>query len=93
MVGRCVPLRGTLDRHGPPRVHRPDLLITNERHLRAVLEIYTDHYNRHRPHQSLRQRPPQAVETGQTAPVIPLWGRIRRSQLLGGLINEYQRAA
>ncbi|MGW1093777.1 hypothetical protein ACWD4L_48440 [Streptomyces sp. NPDC002596] len=32
-------------------------------------------------------------ETGQTAPVILLCGRIRRSQLLGGLINECQRAA
>ncbi|WP_169317032.1 hypothetical protein [Actinacidiphila oryziradicis] len=36
---------------------------------------------------------PQAAETDQTAPVISLGGRIRRTQLLGGLINEYQRAA
>ncbi|MGW9032978.1 integrase core domain-containing protein, partial [Streptomyces sp. NPDC055722] len=69
------------------------LLIMNERHLRAVLDTYTDHYNRHRPHQSLHQRPPQAAETGQTAPVIPLGGRVRRAQLLGGLVNEYQQAA
>ncbi|MGW2937124.1 integrase core domain-containing protein, partial [Streptomyces sp. NPDC001156] len=69
------------------------LLIMNERHLRAVLNTYTDHYHRHRPHQSLHQRPPQAAETGHTAPVIPLGGRVRRTQLLGGLINEYQQAA
>ncbi|GGN96110.1 hypothetical protein GCM10011579_097180 [Streptomyces albiflavescens] len=69
------------------------ILIMNERHLRAVLNTYTDHYNRHRPHQSLHQRPPQAAETGQTAPVTPFGGRVRRTQLLGGLINEYQQAA
>ncbi|MGW7003430.1 integrase core domain-containing protein [Streptomyces sp. NPDC054933] len=69
------------------------LLIINERHLRTVLDTYTNHYNQHRPHQSLRQRPPQAVETGETTPATPLCGHIHRSQLLGGLINEYQRAA
>jgi transposase InsO family protein len=69
------------------------LLIMNEQHLRTVLDTYTDHYNRHRPHQSLDQRPPQAVEAGQRAPVIPLVNRIRRTQLLSGLINEYQQAA
>ncbi|MGW9033172.1 integrase core domain-containing protein, partial [Streptomyces sp. NPDC055722] len=69
------------------------LLIMNERHLRAVLNTYTDHYNRHRPHQSLHQPPPQAAETEKTVPVTPFGGRVRRTQLLGGLINEYQQAA
>ncbi|MGW9032896.1 integrase core domain-containing protein, partial [Streptomyces sp. NPDC055722] len=69
------------------------LLIMNERHLRAVLNTYTDHYNRHRLHQSLHQRPPHTAETEKTAPVIPIGGRVRRTQLLGGLINEYQQAA
>ncbi|MEW2488711.1 integrase core domain-containing protein [Streptomyces sp. NPDC048411] len=69
------------------------MLILNERHLRTVLDTCTDHYNRHHPHQSLSQRPPQAVEAGQTAPVIPLGDRIHRIQLLGGLINEYQQTA
>jgi hypothetical protein len=69
------------------------ILILNERHLRTVLDTYTDHYNRHRPHQSLQQRPPQAVETGGLAPAIALAGRIRGTQLLGGLINEYQQSA
>jgi putative transposase len=78
----------TARREGTDRI-----LTMNERHLHAVLDTYTDHHNRHRPHQSLHQRPPHAPETGQTAPAIPLEGRIRRTQLPGGLINEYQQAA
>jgi hypothetical protein len=38
------------------------MLIYNERHLRSVLGEYTDHYNRHRPHRSRRQRPPDSDE-------------------------------
>ncbi|MGW0631828.1 integrase core domain-containing protein [Streptomyces sp. NPDC002758] len=43
------------------------LLIMSERLLRAVLDTRKGHYNRHRPHQSLHQRPPQSVEAGQPA--------------------------
>ncbi|WP_256726018.1 transposase [Streptomyces sp. IMTB 2501] len=79
---------GTVRRESTDR-----LLVMDERHLRTVLNTYTDHYNRHRPHRSLHQRSPQASETGQTAPVILFGGRVRRAQPLGGLINEYQQAA
>jgi len=34
------------------------ILIAGERHLRSVLTEYTAHYNAHRPHRSLGQRPP-----------------------------------
>jgi putative transposase len=36
------------------------LLIFGRRHLAAVLREYTAHYNEHRPHRSLAQRPPLA---------------------------------
>jgi Integrase core domain len=63
------------------------MLIYNERHLRAVLGEYTDHYNGHRPHQSRRQRPPDSDE-----PVVrPLDAPIRRRKVLGGVISEYHR--
>jgi hypothetical protein len=35
------------------------LLIINEQHLRRVLNEYVEHYNTHRPHRSLDQRPPE----------------------------------
>ena len=72
------------------------LLIVGCRHLQHVLATYTWHYNEHRPHRSLRQQPPLSalppVDEHATGDVIDL-GRIRRRDLLGGLIHEYQRAA
>jgi len=65
------------------------MLIYSERHLRSVLGEYTDHYNRHRPHQSRRQRPPDSDESA----VRPLDAPIRRRKVLGGVVNEYHRAA
>jgi len=32
--------------------------IVNRRHLERVLRVYIRHYNEHRPHRSLAQRPP-----------------------------------
>jgi putative transposase len=69
------------------------MLIAGPRHLRAVLDEYVAHYNRHRPHRARELRPPDAGDTA-TAPVTDLAAaRIRRSNLLGGLIHEYERAA
>jgi putative transposase len=65
------------------------MLIFGERHLRTVLAEYETHYNRRRPHRSRQlglPRPDQpAADLSQ--------GRIQRRVVLGGLINEYQRAA
>ncbi|WP_431894226.1 integrase core domain-containing protein [Nonomuraea sp. bgisy101] len=65
------------------------MLIYDERHLRLVLGEYADHYNGHRPHQSRRQHPPDHGERT----ITPLEGRIKRRKVVGGLINEYHRAA
>ncbi|MGN9846694.1 integrase core domain-containing protein [Nonomuraea sp. H19] len=64
-------------------------LIFGERHLRTVLNEYADHYNRYRPHRSLALRAP--INDGSDVIPLPL-GRIERRHVLGGLINEYQRA-
>ena len=65
------------------------LLIYGERHLRQILAEYSRHYNEHRPHQSREQRPP-LHEPGQT---IDVTARIKRRQVVHGLISEYSRAA
>jgi putative transposase len=65
------------------------MLIYGGSHLRAVLRTYAGHYNDHRPHQSRDQRPP-----AQSVPVVvPLTAPVQRRKLLGGVINEYYRAA
>ena len=65
------------------------MLIYGERHLRVVLNEYLDHYSAHRPHQARGQRP-----TDHDEPVVmPMEGRIERHEILGGVINEYHRAA
>jgi putative transposase len=65
------------------------LLILNRPHLEHVLRVYTDHYNRQRPHGALDLRPPQATSASQQ----PVCGGIHRHDRLGGLIHEYYRAA
>jgi putative transposase len=64
------------------------VLILGEQHLRNVLAEYAQHYNGHRPHQSLQQEPPQR----QPRNAIDITARIERRQVLGGLISEYRRA-
>jgi putative transposase len=65
------------------------MLIYDERHLRSVLREYADHYNRHRPHQSRQQRPPDQNDQD----CAPLDLPVQRRTVLGGVINEYYRAA
>jgi len=65
------------------------MLIYDERHLRSVLGGYAGHYNRHRPHQSRQQRPPDHDDQGSAPLDLP----VQRRKVLGGVINEYYRAA
>jgi putative transposase len=65
------------------------LLIAGPRHLAAVLREFVEHYNTHRPHRSLHQRPPaDSTPPRSGAAVRPL-----RRDRLGGLIHEYLQVA
>ena len=85
----CERLVGTLRRELLDRV-----LILGEGHLRAVLAEYQAHYNTARPHQGIAQRVPDGEHDGGRLTVADLdRERIHRKPVLGGLINEYARAA
>jgi putative transposase len=82
----CERVIGTLRRELLDRI-----LIVGERHLASVLGEYLLHYNRHRPHQSRRQRPPD-IETQSVRDVAELRS-VRRKPVVAGVINEYRHAA
>src|SRR6266496_2287016 len=70
------------------------LLIFNRRQLERVLRVYVRHYNERRPHRALDLRAPAQLRTPSPPPEPA--GRvieIRRRDLLGGLIHEYEAAA
>jgi transposase InsO family protein len=66
------------------------ILIAGRRHLHHTLSECVDHYNTHRPHRALGQRPPD----GRTH-IAPADDNIRarRRDRLGGLFHEYSQAA
>src|SRR5271166_3465643 len=65
------------------------MLIFSERHLRIVMAEYARHYNGRRPHRALELQPPRPDH-----PVADLsQERVKRRPILGGLLNEYERAA
>jgi transposase InsO family protein len=70
------------------------VLIFGLRHLEAVLRVYIEHYNQHRPHRALGLTPP----AGEPRVIVPFAApesrlRVRRRDRLGGLIHEYVTAA
>jgi putative transposase len=70
------------------------LLIIGRGHLQHVLASYTRHYNEHRPHRALGQRPPLSLLPGERAMAdVTDLDRVRRRDLLGGLIHQYELAA
>ncbi len=72
------------------------ILILGRRHLQNVLATYAAHYTEHRPHRALGQRSPLGMLPPSyeqpVADVIDL-DRVRRRDLLGGLLHEYKLAA
>jgi putative transposase len=64
------------------------ILILGRRHLEHVLRIYRRHYNEHRPHRALRLQPPN----GRDPTPLNATDRLRRRDLPGGLIHEYEAA-
>jgi len=72
------------------------ILIVGRRHLQHVLAAYVAHYNEHRPHRALGQRPP--LHTSPSPGEHPIGkvtdlNHVHRRDLLGGLIHEYRLAA
>ena len=65
------------------------MLIYSEQHFRLVLGDYAGHYNGHRPHQSRQQRPPDQDDQVGVSLDLP----VQQRKVLGGVINEYHRAA
>jgi transposase InsO family protein len=65
------------------------MLIFGERHLQSVLAQYSRRYDQKRPHRALHLRSPCLHAPAPQ----PVYGRIRRRPVLGGLINEYEPAA
>jgi transposase InsO family protein len=66
---------------------------THKRHLLAVLDEYGAHYNQHRPHRALNLQPPRRADITPAAITDLTTPKIRRRRVLGGLINQYERAA
>ncbi|HET6965679.1 MAG TPA: integrase core domain-containing protein [Acidimicrobiales bacterium] len=84
----CERVIGTIRRECLDR-----MLILGRRHLEAVLAEYVEHYNAHRPHRSLRQRSPFALDA-TPAPIDDIDpATLRRTDRLSGLIHEYRMAA
>lgn len=65
------------------------LLIVGRRQLEQVVRLIR-HYNEHRPHRSLEQRPPLANPPPATPSLPTIIGRRGR---LGGLLHEYHALA
>ena len=65
-------------------------LICGRRHLDRVLRRYAEHYNARRPHRGLELHAPAGVADREFVRDVP---RVRRIDVLGGLICEYEPVA
>jgi hypothetical protein len=69
------------------------ILILGRSHLDQVLAEYIAHYNEHRPHRALDQRAPARLGLVPASVHDPDPKRLRRTEVLGGLIHEYRFVA
>ena len=66
------------------------IIVLGRRHLERVLRTYVEHYNQGRPHRGLGLAVPEAPPHDHVS-VQP--DEIKRRDLLGGLLHEYEGAA
>jgi len=66
-------------------------IIWNQRQLERLVVGYVEHYNQHRPHRSLQQRPPTPTTHPPDSP--PATVTVLRTARCDGHVNEYQNAA
>jgi putative transposase len=67
------------------------ILVLGRRHLERLLRAYAAHYNGRRPHRGLELKTPEPRPHPVSRP--PDGVRIKRRDVLGGLIHEYEVAA
>jgi putative transposase len=65
-------------------------LLLGRRHLDRILRRYAEHYNAQRPHRGLDLRTPAGTSERPISPEVP---GVRRIDILGGLIHEYEPVA
>ncbi len=80
---------------GSVRRECPDRLLIFGRHqLEHVLRVYIRHFNQQRPHRALDLHPPDHGSETEPPPAATLYPpQVRRRDLLGGLLHEYEAAA
>ena len=66
------------------------MLVFGRRHLEQILRIYAGHYNRRRPHRGIGLATPEPQPDQDE---VADGARVRRCDLLGGHIHEYELAA
>jgi putative transposase len=70
------------------------ILILGRRQLEHVLHVYIRHFNQQRPHRALELRPPDSGSGFDPPPTaMGRMPQVRRRDLLGGLVYEYELAA
>ncbi len=67
------------------------ILVIGRRHLERVLRVFASHYNAGRPHRGLGLKPPDPRPDPASWPAVG--ALVRRRDMLGGLIHEYEPAA